>query len=74
MAIAGPHRHHVALLAQVLDRLDQQQFDAPVGGLGEPLGGETQGRFFDLLWGMGIRSLHKSLEDSPLADHARDGT
>ena len=35
--VAGPDGHHVALLAQVLDRLDQQQFDAPIGSLGQPL-------------------------------------
>ena len=35
--VAGLDRHHVALLAQVIDRLHQQQLDAAVGRLGQSL-------------------------------------
>ena len=35
--VAGLHLNDVALLAQVINRLDQEQLDAAVGGAGEPL-------------------------------------
>ena len=37
VGVAGLHFDDVALLAEVLDRLDQQQFDAAVRALREPL-------------------------------------
>ena len=41
--VAGLHFDHVALLAQVLDRLHQQQLDAAVRALRQPLGAMRNG-------------------------------
>ena len=47
--VAGPHFDHVALLAQVLDRLHQQQLDAAVQALRQSLGAMRNGRFLRCL-------------------------